>query len=212
MEKDLFKELENVEQIPMELLNKVNSSEDEIFSHTATGESDKINDFKDPEIRQGFNPNASGNDFLNATPYAGQTLNVGTLFNSKIAVDLMDVIIPALLVVAVTKYTSQKVNKSKFQLTAGEKNTLSPVLQNYLNSINFSVESPLNALILTVTIIYGSKTIEVIGAEIETPKADKRTSAKFDEVNERIQARSKDANGKPFTRKEGETRGRKRKI
>lgn len=211
MQNDLFKKLEKIEEIPTDLLSKLNSAEDEIFAHTA-GEGDKTNVFKEPEIRQGFNPNANGNDFLNATPYAGQKLNVGTLFNSKIAVDLMDVIIPALLVVAVAKYTSQKVNKSKFQLTAGEKNTIAPVLQNYLNSINFSVESPLNALILTVTIIYGSKTIEVIGAEIETPKVDKKTAVSFDNLNERIQTRNKDSNGKPFTRKEGETRGRKRKI
>lgn len=211
MEKDLFKELENVEKIPMDLLNKVNTAEDEIFNHTAT-DNDKTNFFKDPEIRPGFAPGAGGGDFLNATPYAGQTLNVGTLFNSKIAVDLMDVIIPALLVVAVTKYTKQKVNKSKFQLTAGEKNTISPVLQNYLNSINFSVDSPLNALILTVTIIYGSKTIEVIGAEIDKPKEDVKTAQAFDNLNERIKPQKSNVTGKQYTRKEGETRGRKPKL
>ena len=130
---DLQKKLNNLEQVPTDLLNKINTAEDEIFSHTST---DNNNTFKDPEIRQGFAPGAGGNDFLNSTPYAGQQLNVGTLFNSKIAVDLMDVIIPAILVIAVTKYTKQKVNKSRFQLTASEKNTISPVLQNYLNSIH----------------------------------------------------------------------------
>ena len=211
---DLFTKLDNLEKVPTDLLNKMNTTEDEIFSHTE----DKIFDFKEPEIRQGYTPNAGGNDFLQQTPYNGQKLNVGSLFDSKIAVDLMDVIIPAILVVIVAKYTNQKILKSKFQLTASEKNTIQPVLQNYLNSINFSVDSPFNALILTVAVIYGSKTIEIIGVEIDKPKELKPTKD-FIDLQNRTEQRIRPDNmqksqvtGKAFTRKEGEKRGRKPKF
>ena len=196
---DLKKKIEAVENIPVELLQKVNNSEeDNIFSHTE----EKTASFSEPFTREGYTPNSGGNEFMKASPYDGQRLNVGALFDSKIAVDLMDVIVPAILLVIITKYTSQKVLKSKLQLTASEKNTLQPVLQNYLNSINFSVDSPLNALLLTVVVIYGSKTIEVIGAEIEKPKMIIVTESKTQDDVSR---------GKSFTRKEGEKRGRKPK-
>ena len=91
-----------------------------------------------------------------------QTLNTGSLLTAKTVVDLSDMVIPSLLVLAIKKAMQKTVSKKAFKLNADEKHTIEPVLQNYLNSVNFSVDSPGNALLITLLMIYGSKAVEAI--------------------------------------------------
>jgi hypothetical protein len=106
--------------------------------------------------------NAQSSPEFNAGYNTGQNLNAGSLISAKMAVNFTEMIVPALLVMAIKNFAKKTVSKKQFKLDSSEKETLEPVLQNYLNSINFSVENPLNALMLTLVMIYGTKTIEVI--------------------------------------------------
>lgn len=91
-----------------------------------------------------------------------QTLNIGSLLNAEMSIDLLNVILPVLLVYIIKFATGKDASKKQFEATAQEKQIIAPALQNYLNSINFTVESPLNALLITLAVVYGSKTIEVL--------------------------------------------------
>jgi len=74
----------------------------------------------------------------------------------------LDMVLPVVCVILIEKINKRKVNKKFLQATPDEKKIIEPVLHNYLMSINFNVDSPLNALLITVAMIYGTKTIEVI--------------------------------------------------
>jgi len=77
------------------------------------------------------------------------------------AVMFLDMLLPALIVALMAK-AGKQVSKSALQATAKEKEIIAPVLQNYLNSINFAVDNPLNALLITLAMIYGTKTVEAL--------------------------------------------------
>ena len=71
------------------------------------------------------------------------------------------------------RFHNKTINKKSVSLTNSEKDTIKPVLQNYLNSINFSVEKPIDALIITFGFIYGMKYIEI---QNDTPTGTFKTS------------------------------------
>jgi hypothetical protein len=87
------------------------------------------------------------------------TVKVGEMFEGKFAVDMLDALLPALLVV-VLRMMKLTVRKSEMQLTESEKKTLAPVLQNCLNTLNLDFNNPWVALSVTAGIIYGSKVLE----------------------------------------------------
>ena len=174
---NFFTELENFEQIPKIALTEISQKENkDILSHTllAPGEGSQ-----EPAQEQTTSGNTS--DFSNTnrpgidTPlYTGQRLNLGSIFDAKLGVSLLDTIIPTLLVIVMRRSANVKISKTRFSLSASEKETIQPVLQNYLNSINFSVDNPLNALLITVGVIYGSKTLDVFSVEVlEKTESDK---------------------------------------
>jgi hypothetical protein len=77
------------------------------------------------------------------------------------AVGFIDIIVPVVFVLAFKKLHNKTISKKQIQLTSSEKETIKPVLQNYLDSVNVSIENPLNALIITVGFIYGMKYVEI---------------------------------------------------
>lgn len=91
-----------------------------------------------------------------------QTLNIGSLLSADMSVDLLNVLLPVILCYVIKLATGKEASKRQFEATQSEKEIIAPALQNYLNSINFTVESPFNALLITLSIVYGSKTVEVI--------------------------------------------------
>lgn len=112
--------------------------------------------------------NKPGGPTIPGTP--GQSVALGGLVQGKIAVDLMDALIPALLVLLFKKLEID-VKKTDFGLTAGEKNTLSPIVEACLNSINLDFSSPWTTLLISLVVIYGGKALEKGGVQFLEKKA-----------------------------------------
>lgn len=94
-------------------------------------------------------------------PVDGQRLNAGNLLTPDMAVGFFNIILPAVMVI-VFKRIGKLTIKTQFEASQKELEIIKPILGKYLDSVHFSVESPLNALLITVGFIYGSKAIEVL--------------------------------------------------
>lgn len=112
--------------------------------------------------------NKPGGPTVPGTP--GASVALGGLVQGKIAVDLMDSLIPAVLVLLFAKL-EVTVKKTDFQLTAGEKNTLAPIVEACLNSINLDFSSPWTTLLISLVVIYGGKALEKGGIQLLEKKA-----------------------------------------
>lgn len=152
---------ETLESIPTELMTEIKSDNiviDDITSGTGTALSDNF-----ASKQAGANINGSGPSINGPFPNNpnSQTLRAGSLITPDIAVAFMDVVIPVIFVLLFKRFHDKVISKKSLQLSSSEKETIKPVLQNYLNSVNFSVDNPLNALLLTLGFIYGMKYIEI---------------------------------------------------
>jgi hypothetical protein len=74
---------------------------------------------------------------------------------------MTDIMLPALLVWVVSML-GYGIDKKQLALTAKEKETLTPLVQTYLDSINVNFNNPLNNLLFGIAMIYGSKIPDVI--------------------------------------------------
>lgn len=84
---------------------------------------------------------------------------VGGLVDGALATDLLDALLPALLVVLL-KALKLEIKKTDLQLTAKEKNTLAPLVKACLDSLFLNFNSPWVALGFSASIIYGAKITE----------------------------------------------------
>lgn len=89
----------------------------------------------------------------------GSSVPVAGLVDAKLAVEIMDATLPALMVFLLYKI-GMKLRKTDLQLTEKEKNTLAPVVQKCLEQLMINFNNPWVALSVTVLTIYGSKVIE----------------------------------------------------
>lgn len=142
-----------------------NSISEDITANTASVNESIVNDAGNGHLADFGKYNGQQQQFNQP----GQQLKAGNLITGEMAVNFADMIIPTILVMIIKKGMDKTVSKRSFALTSTEKETIKPVLQNYLNSINFTVENPLNALLLTLGMIYGMKVIEVVN-EVPTGK------------------------------------------
>lgn len=94
-------------------------------------------------------------------------VNVGSLVGGKFAVDLIDLVFPAAIVLVVD-LIGYELDKKGISLTEKEKNIINPAMQDYLNSINVNLNNPLSNLLLVIGTVYGMKIIELI------PKMEKK--------------------------------------
>ena len=151
-----------LEETPTEQLTEVKSDNikpEDITGNTGTA----VNEIYNRPTSSGTTPppvNSTGGQFNPNAPQP-QQMNAGSLVTPDMAVAFMDLIVPVVFVLLFKRVHDKTISKKSVQLTNSEKDTLKPVLQNYLNSINFSVDTPLNALILTLGFIYGMKYIEI---------------------------------------------------
>lgn len=143
-----------------------NSISEDITANTASVNESIVNDASNGHLADFGKYNAQQQQQFNQP---GQQLKAGNLITGEMAVNFVDMIIPSVLVMIIKRGMDKVVSKRSFTLTTTEKDTIKPVLQNYLNSINFTVENPLNALLLTLGMIYGMKVIEVVN-EVPTGK------------------------------------------
>lgn len=149
-----------LEETPTDLLTEIKSDNikpDDITSNTSTG----LNDiYKNPNGNS-QQATGSGENAYNTNGAQSQTMNAGSLINAEMAVAFIDIVIPVVFVLLFKRIHDKTISKKAVTLSSSEKETIKPVLQNYLNSINFSVDNPLNALILTLGFTYGMKYIEI---------------------------------------------------
>lgn len=154
MEQSTEKMLSEIEATPTELLTELNAPNIENITSNTT-----LEDFFAPDEKQ-----QQSNGQFNSLPQGqgGTNLNAGSLIDAGIAADLFDTLIPFALTMILKAYSGRIVAKSRFQASAKEKETIKPVLQSYLKSINFNVNNPFNALLLVCAVIYGPKAIDVL--------------------------------------------------
>src|SRR5581483_25825 len=89
----------------------------------------------------------------------GASVNLGGIVAGEWAVNIIDAMFPAALVALMYSF-GIKMRKTEMQLTAGEKNTLAPIMQKCLDSILVNFNNPWNALAITMGAIYGGKVME----------------------------------------------------
>lgn len=168
---DIFNQMEDLEKVPTTLLKEITPQAaaaapdlNGILDHTDFKPVYGFDTTTPPTAQSGtYTPgmNPGGN---NLAPGHNQ-LTVGNLLTPDMASGFMNILIPAAIVMVIEKSTNQRVVKSQFEATPKELEILKPVLQKYLDSINFKVDSPFTALIITVAFIYGSKTVEALNGQ-----------------------------------------------
>lgn len=102
---------------------------------------------------------ASGEPTAPQPATGGQGAKLGGMLSADLCVNLMDSLLPGLMV-AGAYYAHVKIAKKDLQLTEKEKSTLSPIVSACLDSVNINMENPWLLLSLTVGIMYGSKFLE----------------------------------------------------
>lgn len=151
----IFEDAEISNNIDSDILSEINKhtqpQEESIFFEP-DGEN-LINDFKPQQAAKTFTGSNSNE------------MNLGSLLSGDMPARLINLVLPALLVIVFKNFLGKQATKKQFKATDEEIEMMQEPLQNYLNSINFTVESPLNALLITVAFIYGSKGIEALADE-----------------------------------------------
>lgn len=113
------------------------------------------------ESAHGFGNNAetdSSPGFF--VPGSGGT-KLGDVVTGRVAVEVVDAILPALAVLIAAK-VGYAIEKRGLQLTASEKSTIAPAVQEYLSTINVRLDNPLYKMLFVVGGIYAGKIIEVM--------------------------------------------------
>jgi hypothetical protein len=99
---------------------------------------------------------------------------LGKLMQGTFAVDLVDMLIPSLVVLLID-YIGYKLDKKDLQLTKSEKEALAPAVQDVLDDIDIDFNNPYINLAVMITIVYGSKIVDKIPT---MKKKDKPTEKK----------------------------------
>jgi hypothetical protein len=107
---------------------------------------------------------------------AGQSVAVGGMVDGKLAVELIDALLPALFVVLIQK-VGLTMKKTDLQMTAKEKETVAPILQQCMNQLMINFNNPWAALGVTLGVIYGGKILEKGGPAFLEKKAEKAKAA-----------------------------------
>lgn len=142
----------------------------------------------------------------------GSRVPLGGMIESRVAIELIDALVPALLVV-LFRYAKMLVRKTDLQLSAKEKETLSPIVQACMDQLMLNFSSPWVALAVTGGMIYGSKVIEIMGTAqadkkngVQTPKEAKSSpveQSKAKDTPKQDQPPSKPPDGlRPFTQED----------
>lgn len=88
---------------------------------------------------------------------------LGKLMGGTFAVDLVDMLIPSLVVLIVNR-VGYLLEKKDLQLSKSEKEALSPAVQDVLDEIEIDFNNPFVNLGVMLAIVYGSKIIDKIPA------------------------------------------------
>ncbi len=164
MSTEIFDQLKAMPRSAMVELTEESPSLDHLGEHTRAGDTHEIP--ADPlRVTETGNGQYSGND---APP---AEMKASDLLPSSMIVELIDMVIPVLMVILMDKVFAKKTHKSFFQATEQEKELIQPALENYLRSIKVNIDNPLSALIIVCLTVYGSKTIELMTGQMQ-PQAE----------------------------------------
>jgi len=133
------------------------------------------------------------------TPGEGQPagVSVGSLIDGKTATELMDSVLPAVLVFALHKAGLQ-LRKTELQLTEKEKNTLAPLMQKCMDALMMNFESPFVALGVSMVVIYGGKVMEKAGvAWLDKKSAQQQHAGTVTNAHEQSKIKRVTANRRP---------------
>lgn len=110
---------------------------------------------------------------------------LGKLMQGNFAVDLVDMLLPSLVVLCVN-YIGYELNKKDIQLSKSEKDALAPAVQDVLDEIEIDFNNPYINLTIMLSIVYGSKIIDKLPVMKKKGKEDK----KINEIEELKQIES----------------------
>ena len=209
----LFSELEN---LPTEFMTELTEREflselsgTKLDAGASTQKSAVSNPlFSDPEPIISESPLGSGPVPMPDGP--GARVNVKEIVSGELAIELLDKLLPVLLSMGSERFLNMSVPKKAFQLNASEKNTLAPLMDKCLSQLNINFENPFIALALSAGFIYGSKFIEVSNNP-EYKREVKKAQEKVQRTAAAVHTPGLGSDGRPLTRKPGETRGRRPK-
>lgn len=191
---------ERFERVPQSALTEL-TPPDNILSDSEAIETGK-------HTETGTMPSVS--DTATAQPSSPQGMKLGNTVSGKFVVDMTDVIMPA-LTVWVVSLMGYGFEKKQLLLTAKEKETLTPLVQAYLDSVNVNFNNPFNNLLFGLAMVYGAKIIDVIpalqrkengmrqvkqttaGKVAELIKKQKSTEGIIEEISKRRKKGTKDA-------------------
>jgi hypothetical protein len=116
----------------------------------------------------------------------GSSVPVGGLIDGKLAVELMDALLPSLLVALMAAIGAQ-MKKTDLQLTAREKSTLEPLMQKCMDQLMINFQNPFAALGVSMLVIYGAKVtehgvIQIIDKKAAKAAADREQKQKTETV------------------------------
>lgn len=108
---------------------------------------------------------------------ANNAAALGSMLEAKLAIELIDSVLPGILVAALHALEIRLVKKD-LQLTEKEKNIIAPIFQKCLDTIYLNFSSPWTMLAVTVGVIYGGKVTEKgLVAYIDRQKEEKPVNA-----------------------------------
>lgn len=174
----------------------------EMLGATETAQNGDVSGIQ-PEIQTGpqtqtLPPQSStGSTFMQQPVQSAQSLNVGSFLEGKTVVEIADSMLPALLVLALSKFAGLQVQKSQLQFTAREKAVLSPLVDRVLESQNIQVTSPINALLIALAGIYAAKFADALPTAQKVAKKP-QTATKPVEAMEAATGTPKGRNGLPL--------------
>ena len=114
--------------------------------------------------------------------------------DADILLELGDSVIAPVGAALLSKLLKDKITKNELKLTAQQKNTLIPVLDNYLKSEKIGFKSPLEALVWTSIICYGTNALIIYMSRM-------KAESDAEETDLNIVAKEKVAAKRKYTRK-----------
>lgn len=121
----------------------------------------------------------------------GQSVAAGGLIEGTVMVNLIDSVLPAIMVLIFHKM-DMRMKKTDLQLTANEKTTLSPIVQKCMDTLMINFNNPWVALLVSFGVIYSGKIIQHGGVnwlDKQKEKLDKKAdevAAKVKQADEKI--------------------------
>lgn len=159
---------EQQEQRTEELDEITDNDFDKLKDHIPDGDIKEIDLDDEPEAKEPEEQDKNNTSEPKKT-------SLGDIVKAPYALKLINIAIPPLAVKGY-KAAGYKINKSDYELNKSEINVLSEPLQNYLNYIKIDLKNPLYAFLLALSIVYGSKAVEVSETMLKVRKTSKNSS------------------------------------